>query len=418
MLNLTAFLQLPMKSRGGWSLVAGGVAGVAVLYLINRQTDGFEDVRFSTAKAPSSITQPDRLSREDSRNQLGHLAQLTHGALVLWLQQLQVTDKSISAARFNVLMGRDIAECFEDDGHSFSSLDKLTWLGLDVNDVKLIVAAIGGVVDDGADAHGSDSPVAALTVQQAINKVAKHVGTSHLKTESGYGLMLGQPSRLMRAWLEAVSTDNSPLPTLELGAAYGVATLPALLLQKHVIANDRDAKQLQQLRSHWHALEFDAADRLTTLHGAVPSSLMALKAHSVSHVLASNIIHFLTPDELTTCFRELHRIMRPGAKLFLEADSPYIAGLGPLYTAYKWRRWLKLSYPGSFRFGWLLRFLAPDYFSGVRHYHLLDTGVLLNVLLDAGFHVETADYWPVEQGQDVGSTVNDGREIVVVIAQA
>eukprot|EP00045_Choanoeca_perplexa_P003668 m.32592 g.32592 ORF g.32592 m.32592 type:complete len:442 (+) comp12162_c0_seq4:51-1376(+) len=405
-------------SRSYFGHAIGTVTALGITYRYFFGSGPIEDVRFST-QSLSVITRRAPVDTGTSKQPAHAIAKMQTNEFIAWLKQLECTEAAIDVAEQASLSGADILECFEADGHAFTALEKLTWLGLAGPDAQKLHNAV--------QANAAESTGAALVedadaddVAQAIATVAKHVSTEYKKTSSGYGLMLGAPSYLMRSWLAMLAqsleeTETKPLPGLEIGAAYGVATLPALQLGHDIVANDRDQSQLSH---HWKGFGPEGSKRLTLLHGVVPAATMALADQSISHVLASNVMHFLTPAELRACLQDLHRIMQPGACLFIEADSPYIAGLGPLATVYGWRRWLGDSFPGSFHFNAVLRWLAPDYFAGVTHYHLLDTNVLLRELKAAGYQPETLDYWSVAQDQDVGNTYHDGREILVAIARA
>eukprot|EP00045_Choanoeca_perplexa_P006682 m.57571 g.57571 ORF g.57571 m.57571 type:complete len:412 (-) comp13734_c0_seq1:48-1283(-) len=395
-----------------WLRYACGAAIVTVFGYRFAKQSKFEDIRFNKHVLPVKDITPAR----NSQLLTSELATMNHSALIVWLKSLDCNATSLSEAVTRELTGQDVVDCLADDGHAFSALDKLTWLGLAPEDGRQVIQAVSQRPASSTVPSGDDG---AISVAQAVAKVTSKFGRTHKKTNSGYGLMLGTPSRLMHAWLDAcASQSDGSKPCLELGAAYGVATLPALTLGTAVIANDRDQTQLDTLASHWQQLQPAKEAQLTLLQGIVPDALVALPDQSVSHVLAANILHFLPPTELERCLRELKRVMVPGSLLFVEADSPYIAGLGPLYVLYTWRRWLGSKYPGSFVFGSLLRALAPDYFNQVDHYHLLDTNVLKSVLQGAAFRPEVLDYWSVEDGQDVGTTHSDGREIMVAMARA
>lgn len=251
---------------------------------------------------------------------------------------------------------------------------------------------------------------------------------------NGYGVALRQPSRQMQRWIELASPKNT-LPMLEIGAADGVSTLAALRRGAAVIANDLNVEFLNELKEQAAAATPEAAsacragwgtlaDGLTLLPGNFQSSLTQLPNGSVGHVLSANVFHFLSPDMMREGLRELHRVMQPGAKLLLEADSPLVRT--SLRHIYRLRCWLGATHPGLFFFGarrdagdteafTLPRRFLPARLSAVRHYHMLDPDVLGRYLEEAGFQIERCELTPIMPG-DVLDLALDGREMMEAIA--
>jgi SAM-dependent methyltransferase len=254
---------------------------------------------------------------------------------------------------------------------------------------------------------------------------------------NGYGVALRQPSRQMQRWIELASPKNT-LPMLEIGAADGVATLAALRRGAAIIANDLNVEFLNELKGAAAAATPEAAserqagrpgwgtlaDGLTLLPGSFQASLTQLPRGSVGHVLSANVFHFLSPDMMREGLRELHRVMQPGAKLLLEADSPLART--PLRHIYHLRRWLGATHPGLFLFGArqdagdtealpLPRRFLPERLSAVRHYHMLDPDILGRYLEDAGFRIERCELTPTMPGDMLNLTL-DGREVAEAVA--
>jgi SAM-dependent methyltransferase len=111
---------------------------------------------------------------------------------------------------------------------------------------------------------------------------------------------------------------------LDLGCAYGVATLPALTGGARVLACDMEPRHLEILRERVPA---EHAARLRTQPGTMPT--VDFPAGSFGAILCARALHFLRGADIETTVGRMHRWLKPGGRVFLVADSPYT---GPWYT--------------------------------------------------------------------------------------
>ncbi|MCC6391917.1 MAG: class I SAM-dependent methyltransferase [Bryobacterales bacterium] len=199
-------------------------------------------------------------------------------------------------------------------------------------------------------------------------------------------------------------------PALDLGAAYGTAALAALHAGCHVIANDLDAVHLTVLSSR---LDDTARPRLSIRPGRFPRQI-AFHHSSLGAAHASNVFHFLTGNQLDFGLRELSRWLRPGAKLFVQAATPYqqpFAGFLPEYqrrleAGIKWPGWIpKISAFSSHR----------QLSQMPRSIHLLDANILSAAARRAGFEIERV--WLYRRPDLPVSLHLDGRESVGLVAR-
>ncbi|MBY0503131.1 MAG: class I SAM-dependent methyltransferase [Bryobacteraceae bacterium] len=193
------------------------------------------------------------------------------------------------------------------------------------------------------------------------------------------------------------------LPVLDLGAAYGVASLAALARGAKVIANDLDAA---------HLAELGEREGLTLLPGRFPQEL-DLPANSLSAVHASNVLHFLTGEELTLGAAKIAEWLGPGGRLYVHAGTPYQAPFARFIPEYEKRAAAGELWPGY----------VPDTRAISSHrklgqipraIHLLDAQVLTRVFLAAGFEIERV--WTHRRHDLPKSLHCDGREGVALIA--
>ena len=105
---------------------------------------------------------------------------------------------------------------------------------------------------------------------------------------------------------------------LEIGCAYGVATIPALEAGATVTASDMDPRHLEILQSRAPA---ESLERLTLIPGVLPD--IDLPEDHFGAILCSRVLHFLPGDEIEASVRNMYRWLRPGGRLFLVADTPW-----------------------------------------------------------------------------------------------
>jgi SAM-dependent methyltransferase len=105
---------------------------------------------------------------------------------------------------------------------------------------------------------------------------------------------------------------------LEIGCAYGVATIAALQAGATITACDMDQRHLDVLRSR---IDDKLAERLTLQTGTLPDIDLP-EAHFGS-LLCSRVLHFLTGEEIERSVQNMFRWLKPGGRLYLIADTPF-----------------------------------------------------------------------------------------------
>lgn len=106
---------------------------------------------------------------------------------------------------------------------------------------------------------------------------------------------------------------------LDIGAAYGVATIPCLENGARVIANDIDEQHLLELEKR---TEYKYSNLLTLKCGEFPDSL-EFQDEELSAILISHVLSFLSISELIAGFAKLNRWLCKGGKLFVVNYTPY-----------------------------------------------------------------------------------------------
>ena len=227
------------------------------------------------------------------------------------------------------------------------------------------------------------------------------------------------PTRNKTGWTSNVPNElsqlfiaysaSATLPVLDIGAAFGVATIPALAAGATVLANDSDPDHLATLEG---LTPPELRPQLRLLPSRFPHYLN-LPAQSLDAVHASNIFHFLTGDELEAGFQKIAAWLAPGGRLFVQAGTPYqqpFAALAPLYEARvaagdPWPGWVEDARAIS----------THKKLSQIpRSLHLLDEAVLRRLATSADLHIERL--WTYRRHDLPRSMHLDGREGVGLVA--
>ncbi len=209
-------------------------------------------------------------------------------------------------------------------------------------------------------------------------------------------------SPLSRLFVE-FCRENAGAKVLDIGAAYGIASIAALDTGAFVVANDLDESHLEELPNH---------SRLTLKPGKFPRFLH-FEDSSFDAVHASNVFHFLTGNQLVAGFRAIARWLRPGGKVFVQAATPWQAPFAGFLPEYERRISEGVKWPGYVaRLG---EFVTHRQFGQMpREIHLLEDRVLRRLAEDAGLTVERV--WLYRRPDLPVSIQLDGRESVALIA--
>lgn len=105
---------------------------------------------------------------------------------------------------------------------------------------------------------------------------------------------------------------------LEIGCAYGIATIAALQAGARITACDMDPRHLEILRSR---VDDSLAEHLTLRPGTLPD--IDLPESGFGAILCSRVLHFLTGDDIDRSVRNMYRWLKPGGRLYLVADTPF-----------------------------------------------------------------------------------------------
>lgn len=183
---------------------------------------------------------------------------------------------------------------------------------------------------------------------------------------------------------------------LDLGCAYGIASIAALERGARVVALDMEKKHLEILGQR---VNDDARARLTLRQGVLPD--VDFEDGRFTAVHASRVMHFLTPEGVGVTLRKMFRWLEPGGKVFLSTDSPYFGYWASKAADYEARRRAGDPWPGYIE-DVAAHFEAAHVVGGPSLINALDPEVFQRECEAAGFVVERAGYFGAV-GVDRGS---------------
>jgi len=229
------------------------------------------------------------------------------------------------------------------------------------------------------------------------------------------GYMNIQPCRVIQSFIQyakeqAQGQEAADNPVLDIGCAYGVASIPLAQARVTVTACDADARHLALLQD---SLTAEERPFVTIAHGTIPHSL-AFPSNYFQAALMSQVLHFLTPEEIVKSFERVFRWLKPGGQFFATAVSPYTRPLVPFRETYDARKTQNHPWPGIIEnarlyFPEARKEQLPDYM------HYMDIDTLQRVAEQTNFAVIELFYYTKENAP--ADFALDGKEQIGLICR-
>ena len=228
-----------------------------------------------------------------------------------------------------------------------------------------------------------------------------------IKTLNNMGYMTSGLDAYSQAFVDFAPA--APGPALDIGAAYGVASLAALSRGARVIANDIDDRHLEILRGR--APEH-IQSRLSLMPGSFPDGI-DFAPESVGAVLICRVMHFFDGPAIERAAAKAMRWLAPGGKVFAVGETPFIGTAKGFFPTYEARVKAGEPWPGIVE---NVGAHDPKRAGNLpSRMHLLDEPTLRRVFTQAGFVVEKAGTFArPEFPPDIQL---DGRESVGLIGR-
>lgn len=221
--------------------------------------------------------------------------------------------------------------------------------------------------------------------------------TGFYPTRNAMGGMSPTLDRFSQAFVDFAGGQSDPV--LDVGAAYGVASLAALEQGVEVWANDLDARHLAVLGE-----QATEGSRLRLLEGRFPDDI-PWREGPLGAALLARVLHYMEGPEIDRGLHALQAHLRPGGKVFGVSITPFLKKLQPFQPTYEARKAAGERWPGKVRVSdW-----DPEGAPGLTPFlHTLDAEVLGRAFSEAGFEIETLEYF--SRRDYSRGMARDGRE--------
>lgn len=141
-----------------------------------------------------------------------------------------------------------------------------------------------------------------------------------------------QLSSIGEAFLDFAESINRPV--MDIGCAYGIASLLALEAGREVVAVDLSKDHLKHLVKE---APTEALNRLTVRNEKFPGQ-MDYPESFLGAVYISHVMPFLSPEEVHEAVAKLYRWLVPGGKVFIVSFTPFIKLCEPFLPVYEERK--------------------------------------------------------------------------------
>jgi SAM-dependent methyltransferase len=175
--------------------------------------------------------------------------------------------------------------------------------------------------------------------------------------------------------------------SLDIGCAYGVATLAALAQGARIYACDIEPRHLEILEKR-----IPEAQRPFFRSGIGAMPEVDFAAESFGCILAARVLHFLDGPQIEATVAKMHDWLEPGGRLYLVADTPYVGPWYKLADVYEAKKAAGDPWPGMVRDYVSLLPEGTDPEGHPDFINPLDPDILTRVCRAAGFNIISAEF--------------------------
>ena len=166
---------------------------------------------------------------------------------------------------------------------------------------------------------------------------------------------------------------------LEIGAAYGVASLAALKRGATVVCNDLEPEHLAVVVKEHLKI---GKGTLTPVAGSFPDELV-FNDNQFDAILISRVLHFFDGEQLINALKKARKWLKIGGSLFVVNETPYLLNWGSFLDEYTARKHSGEKWPGLINN--TKKYEKNRSGSLPPLVHWLDEDTLLQALNEAGF---------------------------------
>ncbi|KTD32707.1 class I SAM-dependent methyltransferase [Legionella israelensis] len=186
---------------------------------------------------------------------------------------------------------------------------------------------------------------------------------------------------------------------LEIGAAFGSATLEAIAKEATVYCNDIRPENLAVVRNRFleesnekqtESITGDT-NQLVLIPGELPHELIGLPESFFDAILICRVLHFFTGTKINESLALLGKLLSPGGKIYIVCETPYLKNWQKFIPEFHKRIEKGMEWPGEIT-------NPSEYESSGRSsslpkfVHWITKEVLERSLEKAGFKIERAEY--------------------------
>lgn len=141
---------------------------------------------------------------------------------------------------------------------------------------------------------------------------------------------------------------------LEIGAAFGAASLQALAKGATVFCNDIEPSNLAVVRNRYLQKSsvqkvFTSGDcnKLVLVPGSFPDELASLPKNFFDAILICRVLHFFSGSQIEKALQQLSDYLKPGGKLFIVCETPFLKNWQKFIPEYEKRVEQGVKWPGE-----------------------------------------------------------------------
>ncbi|WP_115702557.1 class I SAM-dependent methyltransferase [Legionella sainthelensi] len=195
----------------------------------------------------------------------------------------------------------------------------------------------------------------------------------------------------------ALSAKNGG-KVLEIGAAFGAATLEAIAKGATVFCNDIDPENLAVVRQRFMETTDDPSESLTgdsskliLVPGELPNELIGLPEKQFDAILICRVLHFFSGAKIEESLALLSKLLAPNGKIYIVCETPFLRNWQRFIPEYNRRVEDKEEWPGEITEP--AKFESSGRASSLPKFvHWITKEVLDRSLLKAGFAIEHSEY--------------------------
>lgn len=253
----------------------------------------------------------------------------------------------------------------------------------------------GAVIDTNNDVITDPKSISRVVVPPS-----REVTGIFTKTHNPFGGFTTTPcDPVSQKFIEhAAASAKSGGRVLEIGAAFGAATLEAIAKGATVFCNDIDPENLAVVRRRFLETHEDEEESLTgdsnklvLIPGELPNELIGLPKKSFDAILICRVLHFFTGAKIDVSLALLSQLLAPGGKIYIVCETPYLKNWQRFIPEFDKRVKENVEWPGEIT-------NPADFESSGRaaslptFVHWITKEVLDRSLQRAGFSVEHSAY--------------------------